>query len=440
MGDAALWTSSETTAGSRTEAGGAAHRRTPGTGFRRFLIALAILPVFLTAAALPGPADAASRTRPAKGIYHLVKKGETLSGIAQAYGVTVDTIRQANNMSRKDRLEADRALFIPGAKAALDDTRPRAAKKPAKPPPPGSPPVDQKSAGKEKKSPGTDREKKQTRRKRQEAEAAKARPAQESPAAAAKPGKPSAKKPNAEGTAGPAPSPARAAAKTAGRAEETAAPAGRITIIEGRIYFSEADREKAEKAAAADLARASAPGPEEKADRPREGAGRPKEKPERTGKDAPAAPAGPGGGTETVASTTRTDRAVENAEKTKRKKLQWPVKGRVVMRFGPQPNGMYSNGVRIAAREGTPVVAADGGTVIFSAPLKDYGETVILRHDDSYATVYTNLGSRTVNADEKVRPGARIGSVGRDERTGSGALHFEVRLKNKACNPLLFLN
>jgi len=45
-----------------------------------------------------------------------------------------------------------------------------------------------------------------------------------------------------------------------------------------------------------------------------------------------------------------------------------------------------------------------------------------------------------VNADDKVRAGARIGLVGRNERTATGVLHFEVRVKNKACNPLLFLN
>jgi lipoprotein NlpD len=154
--------------------------------------------------------------------------------------------------------------------------------------------------------------------------------------------------------------------------------------------------------------------------------------------ETPASPEPPR--RETVAAPSRNEPAVESPEKEKRKRLLWPVKGRVLTRFGPQPNGMYSNGVRIAAREGSPVVAAERGTVIFSAPLKDYGETVILRHDDSYATVYTNLGSRLVKTDEKVRAGARIGLLGRDERTAGGVLHFEVRVKNKACNPLLFLD
>ncbi|NPU86465.1 MAG: peptidoglycan DD-metalloendopeptidase family protein [Syntrophaceae bacterium] len=440
-----MWTSSETTAGRRTDgpAAGAVPRRFLRASFRRFLIVLAILPAFLAVAILLAPADAASRTRPSKGVYHLVKKGETLSGIAQAYGVTVDTIRQANNMSAKDRLETDRALFIPGAKTAIDDTRPKASRKSAKPPPPSA---ERASSGRERKGSGKAREKETAgakepaRPKQKEAKAKKDRPAPDFPAAEPKTRKPAALKPKAAGTADPAsaPAPLKAAAKAPARTEKPAAPAGRITVAEGQVFLSEADREKAEKEAAesrnraAEAAKEPAPKPGERPDGTRSAAVKPGGEPEHAKDVAPAAKGKP-----PAAGTTSGD---EKPEKEKRKKLQWPVKGRVLTRFGPQQNGMYSNGVRIAAREGTPVVAAEHGTVIFSAPLKDYGETIILRHEDSYATVYTNLGSRLVNADDKVRAGARIGSVGRDERAATGVLHFEVRVKNKACNPLLFLN
>ena len=381
---------------------------------------LAILPFFLIAITLSGPADAASRTRPAKGVYHLVKKGETLSGIARAYGITADAIREANGMSRKDHLEADRALFIPGAKKIIEDTRPRTARE--KEPAPG----------KERAGP-----------KRSIGKAVKPEPAP-GKTAATKVREQTGKEPKEKPGTGPVATPAKAAAKVPVRGEETGAPAGRITIAEGRVYVSEADREKAEQAAAeekkraADALKASRAKAEEKADRARETAGRPKEDPPHAKTQAPAVPAGTG--KETAAAPARTDAAEQRSEAAKRKKLLWPVKGKVITRFGPQPNGMYSNGIRIAAREGAAVLSAEEGTVIFSAPLKDYGETIILRHDDAYATVYTNLGSRQVNADDRVRAGSRIGSVGRDHRSGSGALHFEVRVKNKACNPLLFLH
>lgn len=122
-----------------------------------------------------------------------------------------------------------------------------------------------------------------------------------------------------------------------------------------------------------------------------------------------------------------------------KKRFIWPVKGTVVSRFGIQPNRMYFNSIRIAAGEGTAVQAAAGGSVIFSAPLKDYGETIIIKHEDHYATVYTHLGVRTVREETQVKKGDRIAFLGRGEGGGDSYLHFEIRYKNKARNPLFFL-
>ena len=117
----------------------------------------------------------------------------------------------------------------------------------------------------------------------------------------------------------------------------------------------------------------------------------------------------------------------------------WPVKGKVRSKFGIQPMGMYYNGIKIAAREGTPVLAAASGTVIFSDPLKDYGETIIIKHEDNYATVYTNLSNRMVKVYDQVTKGGRIAFPGKPEKKGEAYLNFEIRHQNKARNPLFFL-
>jgi lipoprotein NlpD len=122
-----------------------------------------------------------------------------------------------------------------------------------------------------------------------------------------------------------------------------------------------------------------------------------------------------------------------------RDRFIWPVKGKVRSKFGIQPNGMYHNGIKIEAREGASVMAAANGTVIYSAPVKDYGETIIIKHEDGYATVYTHLGDRLVKVNEHVKKGARIASLGKSENKGEAHLSFEVRYKNKARNPLFFL-
>jgi lipoprotein NlpD len=123
-----------------------------------------------------------------------------------------------------------------------------------------------------------------------------------------------------------------------------------------------------------------------------------------------------------------------------RKRFVWPVKGRVVSRFGIQPNGMYHNGITISAGEGVPVIAAASGTVILSGSLPGYGETIIIQHEDQYATVYTSLGQRKVKLDDRVKQAEMIGRLGKGEGKGSEPrLSFEVRYQNKARNPVFFL-
>lgn len=122
-----------------------------------------------------------------------------------------------------------------------------------------------------------------------------------------------------------------------------------------------------------------------------------------------------------------------------KKRFIWPVKGKVVSTFGIQPNRMYFNGIRVAAGKGTPVQAAADGVVIFSASLKDYGETIIIRHEDHYATVYALLGIRTVRGEARVKKGDRIAFIGNATAKKEASFHFEIRHNNKARNPLFFL-
>lgn len=117
----------------------------------------------------------------------------------------------------------------------------------------------------------------------------------------------------------------------------------------------------------------------------------------------------------------------------------WPVRGKVISRFGIQPNRMNFNGIRIAAADETAVQAAAGGTVIFSAYLKDYGETIIIKHEDNYATVYTHLGTRTIREEARVKKGDRIAFLGKAGENEGAYLYFEIRHHNKARNPLFFL-
>ncbi len=96
----------------------------------------------------------------------------------------------------------------------------------------------------------------------------------------------------------------------------------------------------------------------------------------------------------------------------------WPVDhGEISSGFGIR-NGTMHDGVDIAAPVGTPVHAAESGSVIYSGRLRGYGNVIILRHDDHYVTVYGHNSSNLVREGDSVARGQVIGSIGE-----SGAHH-----------------
>jgi lipoprotein NlpD len=117
----------------------------------------------------------------------------------------------------------------------------------------------------------------------------------------------------------------------------------------------------------------------------------------------------------------------------------WPVQGTVKSHFGMQPNKTFHNWIKISSVDDAKVKAAESGVVIFSSSLKSYGETIIIRHQDSYATVYTHLKKRYVGIDRSVNKGEFIASVGEKDEAGDVYLNFEIRFQGQAQNPLEIL-
>jgi lipoprotein NlpD len=119
--------------------------------------------------------------------------------------------------------------------------------------------------------------------------------------------------------------------------------------------------------------------------------------------------------------------------------FQWPIEGGVLSSPFGMRHGVMHDGIDIAAPVGTAVFAADSGVVIYAGRLRGYGNIIIIRHSDHFATVYGHDSVNRVSTGEHVRRGQVIGSVGTSGRTTGPNLHFEVRYDNLAYNPLLFL-
>jgi len=117
----------------------------------------------------------------------------------------------------------------------------------------------------------------------------------------------------------------------------------------------------------------------------------------------------------------------------------WPVEGGLLASpFGPRA-ASHHDGIDITAPEGSPVVAARAGRVLYSDRLRGYGNLIIVAHDDGYATVYAHNAENRAQAGADVRQGEVIAAVGRSGKTSGPNLHFEIRKDNVARNPLFYL-
>ena len=120
-------------------------------------------------------------------------------------------------------------------------------------------------------------------------------------------------------------------------------------------------------------------------------------------------------------------------------RMRWPVRGRVVAGFG-KGGGKSSDGIDIAVPEGTSVKAAENGVVIYAGDgLKEFGNTVLVRHEDGLVTVYGNASALKVQRGQKVKRGEEIAISGMTGNADSPKLHFEVRKNSAPVDPATFL-
>ena len=73
---------------------------------------------------------------------------------------------------------------------------------------------------------------------------------------------------------------------------------------------------------------------------------------------------------------------------------------------------------------------------MWAAPLASFGNTVVVAHGRGVRTLYAHLSRIDVTLFDDVSAGVRIGAVGSTGRSTGPHLHFEVRLRGAAIDPL----
>lgn len=117
----------------------------------------------------------------------------------------------------------------------------------------------------------------------------------------------------------------------------------------------------------------------------------------------------------------------------------WPVRGTVIKKFG-QDGKQANKGIEVSARAGSAIVAAAAGKVTYSGDgIKGFGNLIILKHDDSYFTVYGFNQANLVKSGSFVSQGQKIALAGSPPTGGKPRLHFEIRRGKEAINPVPLL-
>ena len=114
--------------------------------------------------------------------------------------------------------------------------------------------------------------------------------------------------------------------------------------------------------------------------------------------------------------------------------LNWPVRGKIV-----EPFGKFHDGIDILASDGTSVLSAEAGRVLFARHYAGYGKLVIVNHGRHVYSLYGHLKSINVREGAFVHKGDRLGIAGGGGTNGRSTLFFGLTHRGTPVNPVPYL-
>jgi LysM repeat protein len=118
-------------------------------------------------------------------------------------------------------------------------------------------------------------------------------------------------------------------------------------------------------------------------------------------------------------------------------KMVWPTTGHRITQYFSWSH----NGLDIADKVGTPIYAADAGTVEISQGGWNggYGNTIVVNHGGGKKTRYGHASKLLVSKGDEVEKGQLIALMGSTGRSTGSHLHFEVVINGTRYNPLNYI-
>ncbi len=125
-------------------------------------------------------------------------------------------------------------------------------------------------------------------------------------------------------------------------------------------------------------------------------------------------------------------------------RMIWPLSGPITSPYGWRTHPIfgtarYHSGVDIGADYGDPILAADGGVVIYADWMGGYGNAVIIDHGRGISTLYGHNSELLVGEGQRVSKGQVIARAGSTGYSTGPHCHFEVRVNGSPTNPMDYL-
>lgn len=112
----------------------------------------------------------------------------------------------------------------------------------------------------------------------------------------------------------------------------------------------------------------------------------------------------------------------------------WPARGKILKAFGKN-----NKGIDIAGQFKEPIYASAKGVIVYAGHgIREYGNLLIINHNDIYLTAYAHNDQLLVRQGVHVQKGQQIATMGVDMNRQS-VMHFEIRQNGRPVNPLNYL-